>query len=134
MCDIGDASKGSLSSYAYILMLLHYLQQCNPPVIPVLQNLYTDNKKPEKIIDGWNCWFCKDPNEIVCVHALWLFHLLGCSKFAVQMQHLRERVAKINPSLKSNRSVSIYSTEIRYDCLVSLKVTIDTMSHFGGWL
>ena len=46
----------------------------------------------------------------------------------------RERVAKINPSLKSNRSVSIYSTEIRYDCLVSLKVTIDTMSHFGGWL
>ena len=46
----------------------------------------------------------------------------------------RERVAKINPTLKSNRSVSIYSIEIRYDCLVSLKVTIDTMSHFGGWL
>ncbi len=37
VCDIGDASRGSLSSYAYILMLLHYLQQCNPPVIPVLQ-------------------------------------------------------------------------------------------------
>ena len=36
-CDIGDASRGSLSSYAYILMLLHYLQQCNPPVIPCLQ-------------------------------------------------------------------------------------------------
>lgn len=36
-CDIGDASRGSLSSYAYILMLLHYLQQVEPPVIPVLQ-------------------------------------------------------------------------------------------------
>ena len=37
ICDIGDASRGSLSSYAYILMLLHYLQCCVPPVIPVLQ-------------------------------------------------------------------------------------------------
>ena len=36
-CDIGDASRGSLSSYAYILMLIHFLQQCEPPVLPVLQ-------------------------------------------------------------------------------------------------
>ena len=46
----------------------------------------------------------------------------------------RERGAKIKLTLKSNRSVCIYSIEIRYDFLVSLKVTIDTMSHFGGWL
>ena len=26
MCDIGDASRGSLSSYAYILMMIFYLQ------------------------------------------------------------------------------------------------------------
>lgn len=31
----------------------------------------------------------------------------------------RERVAKIEPTLKSYRSVCIYSIEIRYDCLVS---------------
>ena len=66
MCDIGDASKGSLSSYAYILMLLHYLQQCNPPVIPVLQALHKGDKPPEKFIDGWNCWFLSDENKIVC--------------------------------------------------------------------
>jgi len=29
VCDIGDASRGSLSSYAYVLMLIYYLQQCN---------------------------------------------------------------------------------------------------------
>ncbi|EGW01115.1 Terminal uridylyltransferase 7 [Cricetulus griseus] len=37
MCDIGDASRGSLSSYAYTLMVLYFLQQRSPPVIPVLQ-------------------------------------------------------------------------------------------------
>ena len=37
VCDMCDASRGSLSSYAYILLMLHYLQQCEPPVIPVLQ-------------------------------------------------------------------------------------------------
>ncbi|PIO71820.1 phage tail component protein, partial [Teladorsagia circumcincta] len=30
-CDIGDASRGSLSSYAFIILLLHYLQNCDPP-------------------------------------------------------------------------------------------------------
>ncbi len=38
-CEIGDASRGSLSSYAYTLMVIHYLQQVKPPVIPVLQEV-----------------------------------------------------------------------------------------------
>ena len=37
LCDIGDASRGSLSSYAYVILALHFLQQRRPPVIPVLQ-------------------------------------------------------------------------------------------------
>jgi hypothetical protein len=40
LCDICDASRGSLSSYAYILMAIYFLQQCNPPVIPVLQEVH----------------------------------------------------------------------------------------------
>ncbi|KAK6179643.1 hypothetical protein SNE40_011956 [Patella caerulea] len=63
VCEIGDASKGSLSSYAYVLMLLHYLQQVEPPVIPVLQELHT-GKKPELIIEGWNVWFYDDFNSL----------------------------------------------------------------------
>lgn len=39
VCDIGDASRGSLSSYAYMLMMLHYLQHTKPPLIPVLQEV-----------------------------------------------------------------------------------------------
>ena len=36
---MGDASRGSLSSYAYIIMMIYYLQQCDPPVLPVLQEV-----------------------------------------------------------------------------------------------
>ncbi|XP_029295943.1 terminal uridylyltransferase 7 isoform X2 [Cottoperca gobio] len=57
MCDIGDASRGSLSSYAYTLMVLFFLQQRNPPVIPVLQEIYDGKKKPEVLVDGWNVYF-----------------------------------------------------------------------------
>ena len=39
ICNMGDASRGSLSSYAYTLMVLHYLQHCQPPLIPVLQKV-----------------------------------------------------------------------------------------------
>jgi DNA polymerase sigma len=48
MCDIGDASRGSLSSYAYTLLALFFLQQRNPPVIPVLQEV-------DSLIDSFRC-------------------------------------------------------------------------------
>ncbi len=38
-CNIGDASRGSLSSYAYVILMLHYLQRCQPPVVPFLQEV-----------------------------------------------------------------------------------------------
>ena len=38
-CGVADASQQSLSSYAYILMLIHYLQRTKPPVLPVLQKV-----------------------------------------------------------------------------------------------
>lgn len=39
VCEMCDASRGSLSSYAYILMVIYFLQQCSPPVLPVLQEV-----------------------------------------------------------------------------------------------
>ncbi|XP_049618623.1 terminal uridylyltransferase 7 isoform X3 [Syngnathus scovelli] len=60
ICDIGDASRGSLSSYAYTLMVLFFLQQREPPVIPVLQELYDGDEKPEVLADGWNVYFFDD--------------------------------------------------------------------------
>ncbi|NWT28495.1 TUT7 uridylyltransferase, partial [Cardinalis cardinalis] len=67
ICDIGDASRGSLSSYAYTLMVLYFLQQRNPPVIPVLQEIYKEPKKPEILVDGWNVYFFDKLEELVIV-------------------------------------------------------------------
>ena len=64
VCDIGDASRGSLSSYAYILMMIFWLQKVSPPVLPVLQELYQGPNQPENIVDGWNAWFCSDRKTI----------------------------------------------------------------------
>ncbi|XP_066460192.1 terminal uridylyltransferase 7 [Eleutherodactylus coqui] len=64
MCDIGDASRGSLSSYAYTLMVLYFLQQRTPPVIPVLQEIYTSECKPEILVDGWNVYFFSQMEEL----------------------------------------------------------------------
>ncbi|XP_008935477.1 PREDICTED: terminal uridylyltransferase 7, partial [Merops nubicus] len=67
ICDIGDASRGSLSSYAYTLMVLYFLQQRNPPVIPVLQEIYKEAKKPEILVDGWNVYFFDKIEELPVV-------------------------------------------------------------------
>lgn len=63
-CDIGDASRGSLSSYAYILMVLYFLQQRTPPVVPVLQEMYDGPAAPQKMVDGWNAFFFDDLQDL----------------------------------------------------------------------
>ncbi|KAH3697170.1 hypothetical protein DPMN_084659, partial [Dreissena polymorpha] len=69
VCDIGDASRGSLSSYAYMLMMIHYLQHTKPPVIPVLQELrLPGNPNPEFMVEGWNAWFFDDLKKL---HSVW---------------------------------------------------------------
>ncbi|XP_047231094.1 terminal uridylyltransferase 4 isoform X2 [Girardinichthys multiradiatus] len=63
-CDIGDASRGSLSSYAYILMVLYFLQQRQPPVIPVLQEIFDGKTVPQRMVDGWNAFFFDDIDKL----------------------------------------------------------------------
>ncbi|XP_026177468.1 terminal uridylyltransferase 7 isoform X2 [Mastacembelus armatus] len=102
MCDIGDASRGSLSSYAYTLMVLFFLQQRNPPVIPVLQEIYDGEKKPEVLVDGWNVYFFDDLKSLASrwphygkntetVGELWL----GLLRFYTEDFDFREHVVCI---------------------------------------
>ncbi|XP_029295582.1 poly(A) RNA polymerase GLD2 [Cottoperca gobio] len=48
---INDASKGTLSSYTLVLMVLHYLQTLKEPVLPSLQRDYPDYFYPFMDID-----------------------------------------------------------------------------------
>ncbi|KAM3610791.1 uncharacterized protein V6R79_009035 [Siganus canaliculatus] len=48
---INDASKGTLSSYTLVLMVLHYLQTLNEPVVPSLQKDYPECFNPIMDID-----------------------------------------------------------------------------------
>uniref|UniRef100_A0A1A8DNP5 RNA uridylyltransferase n=1 Tax=Nothobranchius kadleci TaxID=1051664 RepID=A0A1A8DNP5_NOTKA len=63
-CDIGDASRGSLSSYAYILMVLYFLQQRQPSVVPVLQEIFEGKTVPQRMVDGWNAFFFDNLDEL----------------------------------------------------------------------
>ncbi|CAD5111628.1 DgyrCDS921 [Dimorphilus gyrociliatus] len=64
-CDIGDASRGSLSSYAYILMVIYFLQQTEPPVLPVLQELYDGSEPPKYYVEGCNTYFFDNIKDII---------------------------------------------------------------------
>ncbi|CAF3905534.1 unnamed protein product, partial [Rotaria sp. Silwood1] len=63
-CNICDASRGTLSSYAYILMVIHFLQQIQPPVLPVLQQVLPDGLSSDisndRKLGDWNVYFYDD--------------------------------------------------------------------------
>ncbi|XGW18297.1 hypothetical protein V3C99_002713 [Haemonchus contortus] len=59
-CDIGDASRGSLSSYAFIILLLHYLQNCEPPVLPRLQEDFRDGSIQPVVVDNCDVYFHRE--------------------------------------------------------------------------
>ncbi|GFS61638.1 terminal uridylyltransferase 7 [Trichonephila inaurata madagascariensis] len=66
--NIADGASRSLSSYSYILMAIHYLQQVNPPVLPVMPVF--DKEAFEKRIDvpqalkGRNHWCFETVTEL----------------------------------------------------------------------
>ncbi|KAK4473448.1 hypothetical protein MN116_002817 [Schistosoma mekongi] len=63
---IGQASAGGISSYACIIMLIHYLQQIDQ--LPVLQELYEESTKPTNLVNGWNVWY---QDNLSIIDRLW---------------------------------------------------------------
>ena len=58
---LADASVGGLSSYAYILLTIHFLQRTDPPIIPVLQQVRPPGYEHSSLKVGeWECYFCDD--------------------------------------------------------------------------
>ncbi|UYV71907.1 ZCCHC11 [Cordylochernes scorpioides] len=62
LMEIKGVPEGFLSSYAYILMVIYFLQQVKPPVLPVLQELWPlGTVKPARVM---NNWFFEDVDKL----------------------------------------------------------------------
>lgn len=67
---INSSYSGSLSSYGYVLMVLHYLVNvARPPVLPNLQLEAARLGLPPSTVDGWEVRFFGDEDEIVAAAA-----------------------------------------------------------------
>jgi len=58
--NIHGASLGLLSSYAYCLMLIYFLQNATIPVLPCLQASSLLENEEKIFIDGFDCTYCSN--------------------------------------------------------------------------
>jgi DNA polymerase sigma len=61
---INDRSRGTLSSFSLLMMLIHFLQRRNPPILPSLQDLALELNEPLTYLEGADIRFIRDPNVI----------------------------------------------------------------------
>lgn len=47
-------------------MVIHFLQNTSPPILPVLQEPEKGQVKPTFGVNGWNVWFRKDIKTFKC--------------------------------------------------------------------
>jgi DNA polymerase sigma len=57
---INDRSRGTLSSFSLLLMLISFLQKRNPPILPSLQDLALELNEPLMYLDGSDIRFMTD--------------------------------------------------------------------------
>ncbi|KAF8822383.1 polynucleotide adenylyltransferase [Cardiosporidium cionae] len=61
---INDRSKGTLSSFAIILMLIHLLQHRPIPIFPSLQDIAISRHYTPLYLEGVDCRYCDDLTEV----------------------------------------------------------------------
>lgn len=62
--DLNDRSKGTLGSFALSLMVIHFLQTCNPPILVSLQDLALESNQVPKYVSGIDVRFTTDMDRI----------------------------------------------------------------------
>jgi len=61
---LNDNSTGTFSSYALVVMIIYFLQRCNPPILPFLQEDAKRNGKKPIEIEGWEVLFTEDIDHL----------------------------------------------------------------------
>lgn len=55
---VNDASSGTLSSYSYIMLVIHFLQRTTPPILPFLQQDDMIAEHERRFVQGEDVSFC----------------------------------------------------------------------------
>ena len=71
LCQICFANQGGMKSYAFNIMIIFFLQQCDPPVLPCLHELDEEHQEAGETIDGWHVRFFRDLDRIEQVWPGW---------------------------------------------------------------
>lgn len=59
---VNGAFRGTLSSYAYVIMCIHLLQTVQPAILPCLQSSHYQ-PTINKVVDSWECKYCGDLSQ-----------------------------------------------------------------------
>lgn len=126
--DLNDAYHGTLSSYAYTLMVIHYLQTVQPPVLPCLQHMVKGKRVrsgatlPKELTDNgsnkfYNTYFDRSvtpetwkSKNLSPVHEL----LLGFFKYYAFSFKNKTDLVSIRLGTKAARSVRKWDEETVY--------------------
>lgn len=71
LCQICFANQGGMKSYAFNIMIIYFLQHCDPPVLPCLHELDEENQGEGEKIDGWQVRFFNDLDRLQQVWPGW---------------------------------------------------------------
>lgn len=71
LCQICFANQGGMKSYAFNIMIIYFLQKCDPPVLPCLHELDEENQDDAETVDGWQVRFFSDLDRIEQVWPGW---------------------------------------------------------------
>lgn len=128
-CSIADASRGSLSSYAWCLMVIHFLQQTDPPILPVLQER---KNKPIVGVNGWNVWFNEsfDPTTIInynqtCLTTLFKQFLLYYAAFDFNQYVISIRTSSLITKFQKNWTYCMMAIEDPFELTYNLSGRLD---------
>jgi DNA polymerase sigma len=115
VCGIASQESGSLPSYCFILMVVHYLQQTSPPILPVFDGIPDDcHKRPVNVArekastipyGEWKRWKTKNTDSIAL---LWI----GLLRYYLLDFHIEYHIVNVRQVTPLHRSCKKWNSKL----------------------